>query len=69
MLKAATLQWVVLTGLKRHGFPMDQAVVNLPVRKLSEGEQFQEAIPFLTAHSQVVPNSLVWWDRPMYPAS
>ena len=61
VLKAATLQWVVLTGLKRHGFPMDQAVVNLPVRKSSEGEQFQEAIPFLTEHSQVVPNSLVWW--------
>ncbi len=61
VLKAVTLQWVVLTGLKRYGFPMDQAVVNLPVRKMSEGEQFQEAIPFLTEQSQVVPNSLVWW--------
>ena len=61
VLKAVTVQWVVLAGLKRHGFPMDHAIVNLPVRKMSEGEQFQEAIPFLTEESQVVPNSLVWW--------
>ncbi|MGD9725747.1 MAG: hypothetical protein AB7G68_09025 [Nitrospiraceae bacterium] len=60
-LKAVTLQWVVVSGLKRHGFASDQAVVNLPVTTLREGEDFREAIPFATERSQIVPDSPVWW--------
>lgn len=60
-MKAATLQWVVVSGLKRHGFPSDYAVVNLPVRELREGEDFQEAIPFTTEKSQIIPATAVWW--------
>jgi hypothetical protein len=60
-LKAVTVQWVVVSGLKRHGFPSDAAVVNLPVRTLREGEDFQEAIPFATERSRMVAGSSVWW--------
>ena len=60
-LKAVTLQWVVVSGLKRHGFASDQGVVNLPVTTLREGEDFREAIPFATERSQIVPGSPVWW--------
>jgi hypothetical protein len=60
-LKAITLQWVVVSGLKRHGFPSDQAVVNLPVTTLREGEDFQEAVPFATERSKILPGSAVWW--------
>jgi hypothetical protein len=60
-LKAVTLQWVVVSGLKRHGFPSDSAVVNLPVTTLREGEDFQEAVPFATERSRVVDGSPVWW--------
>lgn len=60
-LKSTTLQWVVVSGLKRHGFVSDEAVVNLPVRELREGEDFQEAIPFATERSRVVPKTAAWW--------
>ncbi|HET6675155.1 MAG TPA: hypothetical protein VFG71_07435 [Nitrospiraceae bacterium] len=60
-LKTVTVQWVVVSGLKRHGFPADQAVVNLPVSTLREGEDFQEAVPFATERSQIVAGSPVWW--------
>jgi hypothetical protein len=60
-LRAVTVQWVVVSGLKRHGFPSDHAVVNLPVTELREGRDFQEAVPFATHRSQAVPASPVWW--------
>ena len=60
-LKAVTVQWVVVSGLKRYGFPSDSAVVNLPVRALREGEDFQEAVPFATERSRMVAGSAVWW--------
>jgi hypothetical protein len=60
-LKAVTVQWVVVSGLKRHGFPSDVAVVNLPVTTLREGEDFQEAVPFSTERSRMVPDTAVWW--------
>lgn len=30
-IKAVTVKWVVLSGLKQHGFPSDSAVLNLPL--------------------------------------
>ncbi|HEX2056268.1 MAG TPA: hypothetical protein VHF07_07230 [Nitrospiraceae bacterium] len=61
VLKAVTVQWVVVSGLKRHGFASDWAVVNLPVSALREGENFQEAVPFSTERSRVVADTPVWW--------
>ena len=61
-LKEITVQWVVLSGLKKHGFAGDQAVVNLPVTSGSIfGSGTQEQIPFATETSHALPNSLVWW--------
>ena len=61
-LKDITIQWVVLSGLKKHGFAGDQAVVNLPVTSGAIfGSGKQEQIPFVTETSHALPNSLVWW--------
>ncbi len=61
-LKNVTVQWVVLSGLKKHGFAGDQAVVNLPVTSGAIfGSGKQEQIPFVTETSHALPDSLVWW--------
>jgi hypothetical protein len=61
-LKYITIQWVVLSGLKKHGFAGDQAVVNLPVTSGAIfGSGKQEQIPFVTETSHALPDSLVWW--------
>ncbi|TKB57730.1 MAG: hypothetical protein E8D49_13340 [Nitrospira sp.] len=61
-LKEVTTQWVVLSGLKKHGFAGDQAVVNLPVTSGAIfGSGKQEQIPFVTETSRALPDSLVWW--------
>lgn len=61
-LKEVTVQWVVLSGLKKHGFAGDQAIVNLPVTSGSIfGSGAQEQIPFVTETSHALPQSLVWW--------
>ena len=61
-LKEVTTQWVVLSGLKKHGFAGDQAVVNLPVTSGSIfGSGIQEKIPFVTETSRALSDSLVWW--------
>ncbi len=61
-LKEITTQWVVLSGLKKHGFAGDQAVVNLPVTSGAvSGSGIQEKIPFVTETSRPLPDSLVWW--------
>lgn len=61
-LKSATTQWVVFTGLKKHGFPGDAAVFNLPVvTEPSVAGMVAEKIPFTTEISRVLPDSLVWW--------
>jgi type II secretory pathway pseudopilin PulG len=62
-LKEITTQWVVLSGLKKHGFAGDTAVVNLPVTSGSMfGSGRQEQIPFVTETSHALPDSLVWWE-------
>ncbi|HEU4685039.1 MAG TPA: hypothetical protein VFS39_11120 [Nitrospira sp.] len=61
-LKSIQTQWVVMTGLKRHGFPGDSAVLNLLVKDSTPVEGIpQEIVPFVTQFSKVVPGSLVWW--------
>jgi hypothetical protein len=55
-LKTVTVQWVVLTGLRKLGFPGDAAVVNLPV-----GERGGASVPFVTETSRYVENSAAWW--------
>lgn len=61
-LKEVTLQWVVLSGLKKQGFANDTAVVNLPVTSGAvAGSGIREKIPFVTEASRVLPDSLVWW--------
>ena len=61
-LKEITTQWVVLSGLKKHGFVGDWAVLNLPVTSGAiSGSGIQEKIPFATETSRALPDSLVWW--------
>ncbi|MGQ0810937.1 MAG: hypothetical protein ACT4OO_06910 [Nitrospiraceae bacterium] len=63
-LKILTVQWVVISGLRKHGFPGDIAVLNLPVaraRSADAGDP-QEAIPFVTEPSSAVRGSASWWD-------
>jgi len=61
-LKEVTTQWVVLSGLRKHGFAGDQAVVNLPVTSGAIfGSGKQEQIPFVTETSRALPASLIWW--------
>jgi hypothetical protein len=61
-LKEITVQWVVLSGLKKHGFAGDTAVVNLPVTSGAIfGSGIQEQIPFVTETSHALPDSLIWW--------
>lgn len=55
-LKSVETQWVVLTGLKKKGFPGDAAVANLPVSE-KEGAR----IPFVTERSRYVDRSAVWF--------
>jgi hypothetical protein len=61
-MKSVNTQWVVLSGLKKHGFPGDSAVVNLLVNDGSpiDGVQ-QEIVPFVTDSSKAVPDSVLWW--------
>ena len=61
-LKSVTTQWVVFTGLKRHGFPGDAGVFNLPVASLPEAPgMVADKIPFATETSRALPTSLNWW--------
>lgn len=61
-LKSVTTQWVVFTGLKKHGFPGDAAVFNLPVAtEPAVAGMVAEKIPFTTEISRPLPESMVWW--------
>ena len=61
-LKSVTTQWVVFTGLKKHGFPGDAAVFNLPIStQPGVPGMVAEQIPFTTETSRALPDSLVWW--------
>ncbi len=55
-LKDVTVQWVVLSGLKKAGLPGDVAVANLPVSE-REGAR----VPFVTEQSRYVDRSAAWF--------
>jgi len=61
-LKSITTQWVVFSGLKKHGFPGDTAVFHSPVRTEPEAVGMPaDKIPFTTETSRILPDSLAWW--------
>jgi hypothetical protein len=61
-IKSVVTQWVVFTGLKRHGFLNDTAVFHRPVDTTPEAPgMVAEQIPFTTEISRALPESLVWW--------
>ena len=61
-LKSLTTQWVVFSGLKKHGFPGNAAVFYRPVKTEPEAAGMPaEKIPFTTETSRLVSDSLVWW--------
>lgn len=55
-LKGVTVKVVVLTGLKKLGFPGDAAVLNLPVLDAGGG-----AVPFVAARSGYLHDTRLWW--------
>ncbi len=57
-LKAVSLNWVVLSNLKKLGFPGDVAVVNNPTVPASATHP---AVPFVTEYSGYVKDSSEWW--------
>src|SRR2546422_707663 len=61
-LKAVTVKWVVLSGLRKLGFPGDTAVLNL--RVAGPGG---DPIPFVTETGGHIPNSGAWGKPPDAP--
>lgn len=57
-LKSVVLEWVVLSDLKRLGFPSEVAVLNLPVVAATAT---QPAVPFLVEYGGLVTDSPRWW--------
>jgi hypothetical protein len=57
-LKSLTLRWIVLSELKKLGFPADTAVLNLPVK---EASATAPAVPFTAETGGYEPNSAQWW--------
>jgi tetratricopeptide (TPR) repeat protein len=55
-LKAVTVKWVVLSGLRKLGFPGDTAVLNLPVAGPGG-----DTVPLVTETGGFLPNSAAWW--------
>ncbi len=61
-VKSVVTQWVVFSGLKKHGFPADRAVSLLPVPVEPEAPGMPAPqVPFTTETSRALPDSLVWW--------
>ncbi|MBM4119894.1 MAG: hypothetical protein FJ248_03200 [Nitrospira sp.] len=57
-LKSVTLKWIVLSDLKKLGFPSDVAVVNLPVKDATATAQ---TVPFAAERSGYEQDSARWW--------
>jgi hypothetical protein len=55
-LKQVKIRWVVLSGLRRLGFPVDVAVVNLPGSRPDESP-----VPFVSETGGYEASSGVWW--------
>lgn len=57
VVKAVTVNWVVLSDLKRLGFPTDTAVLNIPL----DGPM-GTIIPFVIESGGYRPDSTEWWE-------
>ncbi len=55
-LRAVTVKWVVLSGLRKLGFPGDTAVLNLPV-----AGRDGDPVPFVTEPGGYISGSGAWW--------
>lgn len=53
-LKGVTVKWVVLTGLRKLGFPGDAAVLNLPMTDAA-------AVPFVSERGGYLHDTRRWW--------
>jgi len=56
VLKGVTVKMVVLTGLRRLGFPGDAAVLNLPLLDAAGG-----AVPFVSERGGYLRDTRRWW--------
>jgi len=56
-IQAVTVKWVVLSGLKQHGFPTDTAVLNIP-----EESPMGTPIPFVVEAGGFEQKSTEYWD-------
>ncbi len=59
-VKAVITKWVVLSDLKKHGFPTDVAVLNIPLET-----SFGTTIPFVIEAGGYMQKSTEWWE-PQY---
>ncbi len=55
-LKGVTVKWVVLTGLRKLGFPGDAAVLNLPMPDAGGA-----AVPFVSERGGYLHDTRRWW--------
>lgn len=55
-LKGVTVKWVVLTGLRKLGFPGDAAVLNLPMTDAGGA-----AVPFVSERGGYLHDTRRWW--------
>jgi hypothetical protein len=55
-IRRLNIQFVVLQGVKKLGFPTDTAVLNMPLKKNGT------TIPFITERGGYEPDSAVWWE-------
>ncbi|MEK6693796.1 MAG: hypothetical protein AABY67_00395, partial [Nitrospirota bacterium] len=55
-LKGVTVKWVVLTGLRKLGFPGDAAVLNLPMPDAGGA-----AVPFVAERGGYLHDTRLWW--------
>ena len=61
-VKSILTQWVVFSGLRKHGFAGDTAVFHLPVETKPDAPgMVADRIPFTTLTSQALSDSIVWW--------
>jgi len=63
-VKAVVTKWVVLSDLKQHGFPIDIAVLNIPLES-----KFGTTIPFVIEAGGYMPNTTEWWEPEDDPAA
>lgn len=56
-IKAVTVKWVVLSGLKQHGFPTDTAVLNIPLMS-----SMGTPIPFVVEAGGFEQKTTQYWD-------